>query len=54
MYFADGKPIHLTPIWSPDVDGDGDDDTSCNHQKPKKFTIIPGYDGEIFWFLMIT
>ena len=26
MYFAYEKPIHLTPIWSPDVDGDDDVD----------------------------
>ena len=54
MYFAYGKPIHLTPIWSPDVDGDGDDDTSCDHQKPENFTIIPGYDGEMDGCLMTT
>ena len=27
---------------------------SCRHQTPIHFTIIPGYDGKIFWFLMTT
>ena len=26
MYFAYEKPIHLTPTWNPDVDGDDDVD----------------------------
>ena len=33
MYFADEKQIHLTPIWSPDVDGDDDDVRPEPHRK---------------------
>ena len=33
MYFAHEKPIHLTPIWSPDVDGDDDDVRPETHRK---------------------
>ena len=33
MYFAHEKQIHLTPIWSPDVDGDDDDVRPEPHRK---------------------
>ena len=33
VYFAYEKQIHLTPIWSPDVDGDDDDVRPENLEK---------------------